>query len=236
MEKISGIYKIINKINGKYYIGSSNNITGCRGRWANHIHYLNNNKHQNTHLQRAWNKYGADTFFFVILQKSPIKSLLEVEQEYLNEASKEKSKCYNMSFIAGKIEMTAEVKKKISRSLTGIRRPYKACKPEDVAKRVESRKWYNHHSKKTKDKMSKAARGRIHSSESIQRMRNKLKGKKPWNVHQTIYTFINKITGETFMGIKSDFIRNYNLFKQPVYLMINGNGRLKSYKGWTVIH
>lgn len=26
--KISGIYKIINKINGKYYVGSSDNILG----------------------------------------------------------------------------------------------------------------------------------------------------------------------------------------------------------------
>jgi group I intron endonuclease len=233
--KVSGIYKIINKTNGKYYIGSSNNIIGIRGRWANHVHYLNNNKHQNRHLQRAWNKYGVDAFDFTILEKALPESLLEIEQKYLNEAAREKIKCYNMSFIAGKIEMTSEVKKKISESLKGIKRPYKPCKPSDVAKRVESRKWYKHHSKKTRDKISKARMGYVNSPESIQRMREKLKGRKPWNVHQTIYTFTNRITNEIFVGIKSDFIKKYSLFKQPVYLMINGNGRLKSYKGWTVI-
>ena len=40
--KISGIYKIINKVNGKYYVGSAKNI---RGRWNGHKHLLNRNIH-----------------------------------------------------------------------------------------------------------------------------------------------------------------------------------------------
>ena len=48
-----GIYKIINKVNGKYYVGSSLNINK---RWSVHKSALSKNKHHNDHLQNAWNK------------------------------------------------------------------------------------------------------------------------------------------------------------------------------------
>ena len=39
--KISGIYKIINKIDGKYYVGSSKNINiGSDCRFKNHLRCL----------------------------------------------------------------------------------------------------------------------------------------------------------------------------------------------------
>src|ERR1035437_397640 len=53
--KISGIYKIINKIDGKYYIGSSDHI---KRRWYSHRTELRKNRHGNQYLQRARNKYG----------------------------------------------------------------------------------------------------------------------------------------------------------------------------------
>ena len=46
--KISGIYKIINKTNGKYYVGSSVDVFR---RWNSHLNHLIKNKHNNTHLQ-----------------------------------------------------------------------------------------------------------------------------------------------------------------------------------------
>lgn len=94
MEKISGIYKIINKVNNKYYIGSSKNIDF---RWKIHIRQLNNQKHHNEYLQRAWNKYGSDVFDFVIVENVSVENLLTVEQKYLNEISKSDN-CYNLIF------------------------------------------------------------------------------------------------------------------------------------------
>ena len=99
--KISGIYKIVNKTNGKYYIGSSDNILGCSGRWQEHINDLNSQRHDNSYLQRAWNKYGKDNFEFVIVEEVPKSDLLIVEQKYLEQSKSEHHKqCYNLSFHA----------------------------------------------------------------------------------------------------------------------------------------
>lgn len=97
--KISGIYKIINKVNGKYYVGSSNDIILVR--WPNHKHYLNNQSHKNEHLQKAWNLYGRDNFIFKVVEEVEQDKLLIIEQKYLDIAKTEPHKCYNKKFIAG---------------------------------------------------------------------------------------------------------------------------------------
>ena len=113
---ISGIYKIINKTNGKYYVGSSCDIKSPKGRWLFHKYLLNNNRHFNKHLQYAWNIYREENFRFLIIEIVSKESLLVVEQKYLDLAKMEQSKCYNMSFIAGRVEMTKEVRKKMSKT------------------------------------------------------------------------------------------------------------------------
>src|SRR6478735_2273370 len=66
---IPGIYKITNLISGKCYVGSARNTAG---RIATHKYNLKNNKHFNSHLQAAWNKYGEQSFTFeVILHCTP---------------------------------------------------------------------------------------------------------------------------------------------------------------------
>ena len=53
-QKKRGIYKILNKIDGKFYLGSSKDI---EHRWIDHIRELRKNNHHNDYLQHAWNKY-----------------------------------------------------------------------------------------------------------------------------------------------------------------------------------
>jgi len=122
-EKISGIYKIINKINGHYYVGSSKNFHGSYGRIASHIRRLIKNKHGNDYLQRAWNKYGQSNFEFRLIEPvEPIKSTLYmVEQKYLDIAKidHERGVCYNLKFIVGGGEMSEYSKQKIRTALTG---------------------------------------------------------------------------------------------------------------------
>jgi len=78
----SGIYKILNRTNGKCYIGSSQNVPL---RLKKHKALLNRNKHHSIKLQRAWNKYGEFVFDFIFIHKCSIKECLILEQFYLTE-------------------------------------------------------------------------------------------------------------------------------------------------------
>lgn len=83
-EKLSGIYCIKNNKNGKRYIGQSCDIYA---RWYNHKYCLNNNRHENGHLQNAWNKYGEDCFDFTVLELCGESAIDEREQYYINKFS-----------------------------------------------------------------------------------------------------------------------------------------------------
>lgn len=75
--KVSGIYCIENTINHKIYIGSSKNIYQ---RLLKHFALLRHNKHQNAHLQNAWNKYGEVHFRWFVLEFCDNSVLAEREQ------------------------------------------------------------------------------------------------------------------------------------------------------------
>jgi predicted GIY-YIG superfamily endonuclease len=76
------IYQIKNKVNGKIYIGSTNNI---KRRWYKHIYELNHITHANKHLQKAWNKYGKDNFEFTVLKEVKNSDQFKIEQQYIDE-------------------------------------------------------------------------------------------------------------------------------------------------------
>lgn len=54
-----GVYYIKNLTSDKLYIGCTTDL--CN-RWSQHKSTLRKNKHHNIHLQRAWNKYGIESF------------------------------------------------------------------------------------------------------------------------------------------------------------------------------
>lgn len=65
MNNQSAVYLILNKINGKGYVGQSVNVSI---RWKTHKQQLRANKHHNSHLQNSWNKYREENFDFLILE------------------------------------------------------------------------------------------------------------------------------------------------------------------------
>lgn len=77
----SGIYLIDCGANEAVYVGSS---AALDGRWGRHREQLIAGTHPNCHLQRTWNKYGASSFSFSVLQRVPVAELLRVEQDYLD--------------------------------------------------------------------------------------------------------------------------------------------------------
>ena len=92
-QKICGVYKITNLVNGKFYIGSSNNI---EFRWKQHKDKLNEDKHGNTYLQNAWNQYGEENFKFEIIEECSPELQFEREQFYLNTLSPFDKNGYNI--------------------------------------------------------------------------------------------------------------------------------------------
>lgn len=105
----SGIYKIINIVNEKCYIGSAVNF---KQRWMDHKKLLNKNKHHSKHLQNTWNKYSKDNFKFEILLTCEKEELLDYEQLHFDELKPE----YNICKIAGSslgIKHTEETLKKL---------------------------------------------------------------------------------------------------------------------------
>jgi len=76
------IYEIKNTITGFRYIGCSKNL---ERRWKEHNRHLIRNKHHCTHLQRAWNKYGAIAFEWKVLLECPSEELMFLEEKRLIE-------------------------------------------------------------------------------------------------------------------------------------------------------
>lgn len=106
---ISGIYKITNIVNNKFYIGS----TYCfLSRKNHHFNSLLHNKHVNKYLQNAYNKYGVNNFKFEILAKCPKEYLLKLEQWFIDTQKPN----YNFQKTAGSnlgIKFSEEHKQKI---------------------------------------------------------------------------------------------------------------------------
>jgi len=78
----SGVYTITCLANNKMYVGSTTRLFSQR--WGDHKTMLNNNKHTNIHLQRAWNKYGPNAFKFEILETYGKEFVLSAEQFWIN--------------------------------------------------------------------------------------------------------------------------------------------------------
>lgn len=137
---VSGIYKIVNKTNGKYYVGRARNL---KTRWVEHKTALKYKRHKNSHLQNAWDKYGKDNFEYLIIEvtDSDFQVLKDTEQKYLDIARNEQDKTYNKNFSSDgigyvsdetKLKMSQyrqgktyseETKRRISESKKGINNP-----------------------------------------------------------------------------------------------------------------
>lgn len=77
---MTGIYKITCKPNNKIYVGQSIDINT---RWVAHIRELNGNRHHNTKLQNAWNKYGSENFVFEIVEECSKEKLNDKEKYWI---------------------------------------------------------------------------------------------------------------------------------------------------------
>lgn len=155
-----GIYTIINIITGDYYIGSSNDV---RGRIRSHRSELARNKHSNCHLQRAYNKYGADNFEFKTILLCDLENKLHYEQVLIDNMKP----AYNIAITAEApgqgLHPSDATKRKISEALKGK-------KPSEEHRRKISESLSGHAlSEEHKHKLSEAHKG--HRPSEITRCR-----------------------------------------------------------------
>ena len=151
----SGIYCIENKVNGHKYVGQALNVNE---RISGHFRALRKHIHPNSHLQRAFIKYGENNFVFYTLEKCSIKGLTKREQYWMDKLRPQ----YNQMLIAGdSCQHSDETKKKISLANKG-----------------------RSHSAETRIKMSLARRGKHYPNISLaltgkrnQKLSKKLKGR-----------------------------------------------------------
>ena len=113
---LSGVYQIVNQINGKRYIGSSVDI---EKRFGVHKSRLCRNVHSNKHLQNSWNKYGKSNFIFEIVFLCDRDKTIENEQTFIDKLNPKYNIAKNAraSFLGR--HRTDKTKRKISDSLKG---------------------------------------------------------------------------------------------------------------------
>lgn len=185
----SGIYAIVNTLNGRKYYGSSVNLNARRGH---HWLQLRKSQHGNKHLQRAWVKYGEASFVFQIVEYIRPEFLLDVEQKYLNK----NRGGYNIAKYADSptkgMRHSAKTRAKMSESQKGLGKGRKQS-AETIGKKRLAMMGHKT-SEETRAKISAAQKGRKQSPEAIAKMIISNTGRK--QSAETISKRVAKNTGQ----------------------------------------
>ena len=173
--KTSNIYVFTNKINGKQYVGQSENPNE---RYKQHKKDSKNKKHTNIIFYNAISKYGIDNFDFKIIETNiPIDKINDSEKYWIKTLNSMKPNGYNMTD-GGEgthgYKHTEESK----------------CKMSELKKekyKGENNPLYGkHHSEETKEKISNGNKGKVRTKEMKEKISiNNAKNKK------TIFVNIN---------------------------------------------
>lgn len=122
----SGIYLITNTVNNKVYVGQSINL------WTRvnegYLQKLDKNKSHNKHLQRAWDKYGKESFTFEVLEYVNFNELNERETLWIQKyESFINNKGYNIIPQGGSNQgmiVSEATREKISNATKGENNPF----------------------------------------------------------------------------------------------------------------
>lgn len=191
----SGIYEILNSVNGKRYIGSAVSIAN---RFSVHRGALDRGRHHSRYLQSAWRKHGADNFQFRTLIVCAPRHLLFYEQRAIDAFSPEYNICRNAGNSLG-VKWTREAKQRLKVNANHNKHWLgRKHSPETLA-RMSAAKMGNTHTKgkprdpvavaktaaahrgmrrspETRAKIAAKAVGRKRSPESIEKAAAKLRG------------------------------------------------------------
>jgi len=207
-EKLCGIYKITNTVNGKCYVGKSENI---HARFAQHKCELKYNRHQNFHLQLSVNKYNIKNFTFEILEiVTNINELGKREGFWVD-----RLKCLNRKFGYNKDDIDINTGKRI----VSI----------ETRKKLSENKKGKTASEISKRRMSESRKGRISWNTGIkfteyQKRNLSQSKKKTYSIISPSYELI------IFTGML-DFCKKHKLTNSYIFKLIRGE--IAQYKGYT---
>ena len=212
--KISGIYKIINKVNGKYYVGMSSNIV--KSRWKKHKRFLKDNIHWNKKLQNAWNKYGEENFEWKIIEIIEKEKLNVIEQKYLDVAKNEQHTCYNLSFHSKEVFLDKNARAKISEY--------------NKKHRVYSSEFKNNISSAAKERLSDPKNNPMYGKTHLDKAKSQISIK---NTDHTKHRWYNKFTKIFKYCSCRDLYIEFNLDRSNINSVLHG--KAKSSHGWILI-
>jgi len=170
----TGVYAIINVVNGKRYIGSA--AKSFAKRWWCHLAQLRGGYHHSRHLQRAWDKHGEQSFRFEVVERCLAGDCLAVEQRWLDKLRPfDRGRGYNISPTAGSsigVKFTDEVKAKLSKWHKS------KTLSEEHRRNIGNAVRGNKHSEEAKRKISEGHKGKVIPQEMRDRIAAKLRGRK----------------------------------------------------------
>ena len=189
------VYQIQNTVNGHCYYGKSTKTKRPNARWNEHRWYLLRNKHQNSHLQNAWNKYGEQVFEYSIVEHaSSVKELSKIEVKYLNR----EDAIYNIRGSGGVDKHSEETKKKMSETAKKITRTNEVRKQRSeqmkkmwknpeyrqmMSKEMSEarKKQFRGHPELWKDRLKKANKASVNSCKKVVKLVDP-----DGNIHETV--------------------------------------------------
>ena len=185
-----GVYMIKCLINGKVYIGKSNDV---KRRWREHKSRLKRNNHENEKLQYDWNKYGEDNFEFKLIENYDNEEFgIELEKKYINEyKSCDLNFGYNMTLGKGENRgeiPTEETKKKLKGHEVSEETKKKISESNIGNKNALGYK----HTEESKKKISESHKGKRLSEEHKKHLSESRKGKTLTEKHKKKISMSNK--------------------------------------------
>lgn len=147
------IYKIINLVNDKIYVGSTKDFNR---RIKTHFRLLESNNHHSNKLQNSFNKYGIDNFLTQVIEEVDDENkLIEREQYWIDILQPE----LNITLTAGLnshigLKRTDETKKKISESLKG--KKLSEEHKDSIRKTLTGKKLSEEHKNNIKESLNKS--------------------------------------------------------------------------------
>lgn len=175
----SGIYEIVNTVNGKRYVGSAVNI---ERRFSTHRRMLIRGKHHSRKLQNSWDKHGEAAFLFRRILICEPGYLLMYEQIFIDSTAPE----YNICRVAGStlgIKWPDEIKAKVAKTRKNDHFRGRTHSAETIEKMSNAQRGNTatKGKKRSADAVEKTAtahKGMKRSAETRERIRQKALGRK----------------------------------------------------------